>query len=301
MIYHFFEVWLLLLAAFLVGCTLGALLYETVAGSGLAGAQYAVGGVVRAVVDGVKGSLGMGPAWRPASRRVAEAAVVATEPMSAAPPEPEERELVASEVEPLALVVAEPAVPALAPPPVEAAPAVGTDEAPAVADDDGAGAPVPDDVALVARQAVDAVRARRQKFRREAARRSVALPPPDSAPAEPPEPQLETRRPAGLAAPRNGVPDNLQRIRGIGEKNELRLNKLGIFHFGQIAAWTPAEVRWIAQQLAFPERIERDDWVGQAIVLASGGDTGFTKAVDRRRARRRALRDGEAVADDEMP
>jgi hypothetical protein len=67
----------------------------------------------------------------------------------------------------------------------------------------------------------------------------------------------------------------------------VRLNELGIFHFSQIAAWTPAEIRWIGQQLAFPERIELDDWVGQAIVLASGGETGFTKSAERRRARRR--------------
>jgi predicted flap endonuclease-1-like 5' DNA nuclease len=94
-----------------------------------------------------------------------------------------------------------------------------------------------------------------------------------------------------LAEPRNGVPDNLQRIRGIGERNEVRLNELGVFHFSQIAAWTPAEIRWIGRQLSFPERIEGDDWVGQAIVLASGGETGFTKSADRRRARRRGERE----------
>jgi nucleotidyltransferase/DNA polymerase involved in DNA repair len=94
-------------------------------------------------------------------------------------------------------------------------------------------------------------------------------------------------RPAGLARPRAGVPDNLTRIRGIGERNEVRLNNLGIYHFGQIASWTPAEVRWIGQYLAFPERIERDDWVGQAMILASGGDTGFEKSAERRRRRRR--------------
>jgi len=90
-------------------------------------------------------------------------------------------------------------------------------------------------------------------------------------------------RPMGLTAPRNGVPDDLQRIRGIGRRNEQLLNSLGIFHFGQIAAWTPAETRWIGAYLAFPERIERDDWVGQAVILASGGDTGYIKS-ERRRA-----------------
>ena len=89
--------------------------------------------------------------------------------------------------------------------------------------------------------------------------------------------------PAGLSAPRGGVPDNLQRIKGIGKRNEELLNSLGIYHFGQIAAWTPGEMRWIGQYLAFPERIERDDWVGQAMVLASGSDTGFEKSAERRR------------------
>ena len=89
------------------------------------------------------------------------------------------------------------------------------------------------------------------------------------------------KRPAGLSAPRGGVPDNLTRIRGIGARNEALLNSLGIYHFGQIASWTPGEMRWIGQYLAFPERIERDDWIGQAIILVTGGDPGLTKATGR--------------------
>jgi predicted flap endonuclease-1-like 5' DNA nuclease len=80
-------------------------------------------------------------------------------------------------------------------------------------------------------------------------------------------------RPLALPGPRNGVPDNLRSIRGIGQKNEDLLHSLGIFHFGQIAAWTPAEARWVANQLAFPERLERDNWIGQAIALATGDGT----------------------------
>ncbi|MHA1547927.1 MAG: hypothetical protein ACTSYE_03255 [Alphaproteobacteria bacterium] len=110
-------------------------------------------------------------------------------------------------------------------------------------------------------------------------------------------PQTDAKRPAGLSTPRKGVPDNLQRIRGIGRKNEVLLNDLGVFHFGQIAAWTPAEIAWIGQQIAFPERIERDDWVGQAVTLASGGDTGVTKAAGRRRARRNELFHNDADDD----
>jgi hypothetical protein len=72
------------------------------------------------------------------------------------------------------------------------------------------------------------------------------------------------------------------------------LNDLGIFHFGQIAAWTPAEIAWIGQALAFPDRIARDDWVGQATLLAMGSETGFQKSAERRRERRRQQREFQA-------
>ncbi|MCB1500555.1 MAG: hypothetical protein KDK07_12335 [Bauldia sp.] len=109
------------------------------------------------------------------------------------------------------------------------------------------------------------------------------------APATEPLPELPAMRPLTLPGPRNGVPDDLQRIRGIGQKNEELLNNLGIYHFGQIAAWTPAEARWVAGQLAFPDRIERDDWVGQAIILATGGDTGYVKVGNRRKGEETAV------------
>ncbi len=109
----------------------------------------------------------------------------------------------------------------------------------------------------------------------------------------------DAMRPMSLGAPRRGVPDDLQRIRGIGKKNERLLNQLGVFHFGQIAAWTPAEVAWIGQHMAFPERIVHDDWVGQAIVLATGSGADDLHADERRRVFREALLDSseEAVED----
>jgi NADH-quinone oxidoreductase subunit E len=88
-------------------------------------------------------------------------------------------------------------------------------------------------------------------------------------------------RPAGLAEARSGAKDKLQRIRGIGPVNEGKLNGLGIFHFDQIGAWTREEIRWVGTYLAFPGRIDREDWVGQAKTLASGADTDFSKRVDK--------------------
>ena len=78
-------------------------------------------------------------------------------------------------------------------------------------------------------------------------------------------------KPQGLPGPRGGAADDLKKIRGIGPQNEARLNELGIWHFDQIAAWTPAEIEWVGDHLAFPGRIEREDWLGQASILGSGG------------------------------
>ncbi|OZA86390.1 MAG: hypothetical protein B7X76_05205 [Azorhizobium sp. 39-67-5] len=58
--------------------------------------------------------------------------------------------------------------------------------------------------------------------------------------------------------------DDLKQIKGIGPLNERKLNALGIYHFRQIAAWTPDEARWIGAFLGFRGRVEREDWIGQA-------------------------------------
>ncbi|MDP4025628.1 NADH-quinone oxidoreductase subunit NuoE [Methylobacterium sp. NEAU 140] len=78
-------------------------------------------------------------------------------------------------------------------------------------------------------------------------------------------------RPPGLDAARAGSPDDLTRIKGIGPGNSQRLNGLGIYHFDQIAAWTRDEIAWVGTYLAFPGRIDREDWVGQAKALSGTG------------------------------
>ena len=78
-------------------------------------------------------------------------------------------------------------------------------------------------------------------------------------------------KPAGLTAARDNRADDLKRISGIGKVNEGRLNALGIFHFDQIAAWSRAgNPLVVGTYLAFPGRIDREDWLGQAKMLASG-------------------------------
>jgi predicted flap endonuclease-1-like 5' DNA nuclease len=75
--------------------------------------------------------------------------------------------------------------------------------------------------------------------------------------------------PQALAAP-EGEPDDLKKISGIGPAIEKTLHELGIYHFRQIADFTPDNVVWVNEHLRFKGRIEREDWIGQAGKLAAG-------------------------------
>ena len=93
----------------------------------------------------------------------------------------------------------------------------------------------------------------------------------DAAPMD--EETLEGERPKPLDAP-NGAADDLKKISGVGPKLEERLNGLGIYHYSQIAAFTPENVAWVDGYLSFKGRITRDDWIGQAGMLMAGAGDG---------------------------
>ena len=85
--------------------------------------------------------------------------------------------------------------------------------------------------------------------------------------------------PQGIAAPAEGEADDLKLIKGIGPRSEKACNALGVYQFRQIADWTPEEAIWVGHHIAFPGRIEREHWIAQARLLASGGETEHSKAV----------------------
>ena len=58
--------------------------------------------------------------------------------------------------------------------------------------------------------------------------------------------------------------DDLKRISGIAEVLEKRLNDFGIYTFRQVMEWKPGEIEEFSRLLAFRDRIDRDDWQGQA-------------------------------------
>jgi len=92
--------------------------------------------------------------------------------------------------------------------------------------------------------------------------------------------EVAEKEPELLKEARGGKPDDLKKLKGVGPKLEATLNELGFFHFDQVASWGPAEVAWVDSRLKFKGRIERDGWIDQAKILASGEDTEFSKRVE---------------------
>lgn len=86
--------------------------------------------------------------------------------------------------------------------------------------------------------------------------------------------------PALLDKPLNSGPDDLKRIKGIGHILEKDLHKLGIYHYQQIAIMTTDNANWVDQQLGFPGRLQRENWIGQARILMAGSKTEYAKRFD---------------------
>ncbi len=122
----------------------------------------------------------------------------------------------------------------------------------------------------------------------------IAAPPVPAAPLEPARPVVPEAKPVAFVAPAAepaparvakgkpkiraavGAPDNLQLIKGVGPKLNALLASLGVLRFDQIAAWTSEEIAEVDAHLGnFKGRIERDNWVEQAGMLASGDTAAF--------------------------
>jgi NADH-quinone oxidoreductase subunit E len=102
--------------------------------------------------------------------------------------------------------------------------------------------------------------------------RIMGEPPVITAKARPaPEPAEQAAEPELSAEAQGGAPDDLKRIKGVGPKLEATLNRLGIFHFHQIAGWTEADIASVENRLSFKGRITRDGWIEQASALAGKG------------------------------
>jgi large subunit ribosomal protein L21 len=61
--------------------------------------------------------------------------------------------------------------------------------------------------------------------------------------------------------------DDLEEIEGVGPVLNGKLREMGVTTFAQIAAWTEADAERIGDQLDFPGRIQRENWIDQARTL----------------------------------
>ena len=84
------------------------------------------------------------------------------------------------------------------------------------------------------------------------------------------KPAAVAAMPELLKKPR-GKADDLKLIWGVGPALEKLLNKIGVWHFDQIAAWSAADLKSIDEKLeGFKGRAKRDEWVRQSKKLAKG-------------------------------
>jgi predicted flap endonuclease-1-like 5' DNA nuclease len=77
----------------------------------------------------------------------------------------------------------------------------------------------------------------------------------------PPLPEASEAVPAPAAS---NDSDDLAQLRGVGDVIRGKLQEQGIHSFRQIAQWSSDEIEHFSQALGCGERIQRDDWVGQA-------------------------------------
>lgn len=98
-----------------------------------------------------------------------------------------------------------------------------------------------------------------------------------------PEPGPEAAQRAGAQnrVLRGAISNDLKRIRGIGVLIEKKLNSMGVVTYEHIANWTANDIDRVSQSLDFKGRIERENWVEQARILSAGGQTEFSRRVDR--------------------
>jgi predicted flap endonuclease-1-like 5' DNA nuclease len=76
-------------------------------------------------------------------------------------------------------------------------------------------------------------------------------------------------KPDGLAGPRLGAKDDLTHVIGILPIIETALNRLGLYHFDQIADLSDENAGWIEAHLGIAGRIGREHWREQAREIAA--------------------------------
>lgn len=83
----------------------------------------------------------------------------------------------------------------------------------------------------------------------------------------------QSRPPAWVMVQPFGPRDDLQRLEGVDPSLERMLNRLGIYHFHQIARFEASDVDWLIEHVdGVPERTIRDSWIVDAAHLCGAAE-----------------------------
>jgi len=179
---------------------------------------------------------------------------------------------------------------------VETAPAVASPVAqvmavaPSASADAAPGSSIAESFAAAALEAARKAQAASPSSQERAAALQVANAAPVSRPAAAAAPRREAPSPAPASSPARatstgngsrpvtmsqdaaaGMLEDLKQIKGISRSIERSLQFHGVTSLAQIAAWNRADIEHFSSLLQFADRIEREDWVGQANTLMSKG------------------------------
>lgn len=93
--------------------------------------------------------------------------------------------------------------------------------------------------------------------------------------------RMRSMGPDAYAATRSGLVDDLKRIQAIDAKLETALRRIGVTSYQQVGDWTGDDVVRVSRALELGGRIEQESWIEQAKILASGGETKFSRQLAR--------------------
>jgi predicted flap endonuclease-1-like 5' DNA nuclease len=119
-----------------------------------------------------------------------------------------------------------------------------------------------------------------REVRSAAAAASERARPIEDEPAEVVEPVAETVAEVPAAAAVSGA-DDLKEIKGVGPKIEVQLHERGIVTFAQVAALSATEIEDLGAALKGTSAAQLSKWAEQAKILAAGGETEFSKRVQK--------------------
>lgn len=113
------------------------------------------------------------------------------------------------------------------------------------------------------------------KSEKPSRKKAVTQPKTKKSPAEPKKPVETADSELTRTDPKLGlvytqapaIQDDLMAIKGVAKVLNGKLNQLGVYTYKQIANWDETTINEFSKVLSFKNRVQKDDWIGQAKAL----------------------------------